>query len=111
GGPRLFQPQRTKRLRYVKRRLAGRPPGIEPPGWIDAGNRIQPDARLPSLLGRARIDRGKRNAHRAVPDPCSGIDAALHTVAGVPFHPCLALRVLSVDVEIHPFTLGRDLEL
>src|ERR1035437_1987538 len=106
----LTQPEEAKRLGYVEGGPQGRAPGIEGLLLAVAGDAEQTDAQFAALLRRAPIDGAKWNAHLAIPDLVLRIDAAFDHVARVPGHPRLGLRVVAIDLQIHPLTLRRYLE-
>jgi hypothetical protein len=95
----------------MERSLAGRPPRVVFLRLPDTGNAIEPDAQLPSLLGRAGIDGRKRDPHDAVPDLGLRIDAGGNGHPRIPCRPGLLLRILAIDIEVYPFTLRGHLEL
>ena len=64
----------------------------------------------PAAGGRV-IDGMERNAHLRVPDFVLPVDAGPARKAGVPEPSAFGQRMLPVDIQVHPFALGRNLEL
>src|ERR1039458_7390965 len=59
-----------------------------------------------------RLSRHRQgNAHRAVPGVSALINARLYFEAGVPGPPVFVVRFAEVDIQIDPFSLGRDFKL
>src|SRR6185437_6004525 len=55
-----------------------------------------------------RSDRNKWNPHRAIPYFFLGIDSRSHLKAGIPDPAIFVVRLVQIDVQIDPFSLGRN---